>query len=195
MKRKKFIIIFVLLFISISILSCGNTENTKKGFYATIKIVNADGSQADTYKFVDSNALGSYGGIINLLSFSATQKSYQNPNNKDTISFSYEVWDEDLKNLTNIPPEGVKLPISRKGRLDKYVFVGYVESYDTKGPVSSDDIVDSVESSSYLIISSFEQIGELEYLLIGSVRCTLILKDGSRRIIEGEFSIPIDQAE
>ena len=189
MKIKIFIIIFGLLFISI--LSCGNTENAKKGFYATIRIVNADGSHGDTYNFEDPNALGSYGGFSGyLLYFSATQKSYQNPNNKDTIGFSYDAWDGGHNNLTDIPPGGLKLPISMQG--GQVVFVFYFENYDNP-PDSSEQMVASYESDSYLTIYSFEETGEMQRLLVGSVQCTLILKDGSQRIIEGDFSIPIEE--
>ncbi len=169
----------------------------KKGFTATIKIINADGSHGDTYKFEDHYAWGIAGGFTNLLTFGAAQKSRQNPNNKDSIGFNYSLWGgEGHENLMDIPPEGVKLPIGRWwGEYSNFVAIHYAENcnFDVK-PASCDwNIIDSVESNSYLTIYSFEHIGEWQSLLVGSIQCTLILKDGSRRIIEGNFSIPIEE--
>ncbi len=185
MKIKKFIIIFGLLFISF--LSCGDTDD-RKGFYATIRIVNADGSQADTYKFVDPDASGTTGGVANTLAFDAMQKSYQNQNNKDSIGFTQSA--NNIK--VHIPPEGLKIPISMQREQLVSVFVFYFENYDNP-PDSSEQMVASYESDSYLIINSYEYIDKGQLLLVGSVKCALILKDESRRIINGDFSIPIEE--
>jgi hypothetical protein len=75
---------------------------------------------------------------------------------------------------------------------EQVVFVFYFENYDNP-PYSSEQMVASYESDSYLIINSYEYIDKMQLLLVGSVKCTLILKDESRRIINGDFSIPIQE--
>ncbi len=171
-------------------LSCGDTDDGK-GFYATIEIVNADSSLGDTYIFKDPDANGYSGGFNNQLDFTATQKNRQSPDNYDHISFNYSLWGEGSDRLRDIPFGGVKLPIGTVGEDESFVIIGYTENC-VKGPVASKDIIDSVESNSYLTIYSFEETGEMQHLLVGSIQCKLLLKDKNKMIIEGNFSIPIE---
>jgi len=213
MKRSKFtMIVGILLMI---FLSCGEAKDElpsddnngnkceeflpgdtsdcsgdEEGFCAMIKVVNADGCYVDKYTFEDPDAYGIIGGINYILYFTATQKSHQNPNNRDFITFQYDLYGEGYKTLMNISPEGLKLHIIIQGEFNEFViFVAYVENYNYGS--DSSDKTDSVENNSYVIINSFEKTGEWQYLLVGSIKYALILESGSRRIIEGDFSIPI----
>ncbi len=172
-------------------ISDENGNDQEMGFYTTVQIINADCSCGGTYKFEDPNAIGMIGGIINLLDFGATIRNYKDPNNTDLIFFSYGVWGENHKKLMDIPPEGVKLPISRTSG-DEFVWIIYLEDC-VEAHTDCSYRADSVESDSYLTIYSFEYIGENQHLLVGSIKCTLLLNDGSWRIIEGNFSIPVEE--
>ena len=166
---------------------CSKTED---GFCVINKVVDADGCIVDDYKFEDPNAVGTIGGIINQLYFRATQINHKDLNIEDCISLIYYLSGEGAVNLEDIPPEGVKLPIGPQGENENFVSIRYIEEYSDG---SYHNIIDSVESNSHLIIYSFEKIGEYLSLLVGSIKCTLLLEDENQMTIEGEFSIPIQE--
>ena len=172
-------------------ISDDNGNEQEMGFYANVQIIDADCSCGDKYEFEAPDSIGMIGGYINWLDFGATIRSYKDPNNTDFIYFKYSASGENIKKLMDIPPEGIKLPISRTSGYE-YVWIIYLEDC-VEAHTDCTYRADSVESDSYLTIYSFEYIGENQLLLVGSIKCTLLLNDGSWRIIEGNFSIPIEE--